>query len=54
MVENELKNAIDSLEKARITRIELQNFSTEIKALYNTIKTQLEKAIINEKNIPCF
>lgn len=50
LVENELKNAIDSLEKARITRIELQNFSTEIKALYNTIKTQLEKAIINEKN----
>jgi hypothetical protein len=50
LVENELKNAIESLEKARKVRIELQNFSSKIKELDNVAKTQLEKAIIDEKN----
>ena len=51
LLENKLKNAIESVEKARIIRRKLQqDFSTESKKSDNTIKTQLEEAIINEKN----
>ena len=51
LLEDKLKNAIESVEKARIIRRELQqDFSTESKKSDNTIKTQLEEAIINEKN----
>ena len=51
LFEDKLKNAIESVEKARIIRRKLQqDFSTESKKSDNTIKTQLEEAIINEKN----